>query len=416
MRLALVNKFLAPRGGDTTAAHLARRWLEARGHQVFPFGTLPGTTSGPLPAGADGAGGGTGGDAWIDADLFPPPLPAQGPRIARLAAVYRPSAGRAFGALLDRRRPDVVHLHNIHYHLGGAVIAAARERRIPVAWTLHDLNLFCPNVCGFRAGGPCLECHAGRYHRCVSLNCRGSLAASAAAAAEAYLLRGLGLWRQVTRFVAPSRFTQLLLETHGVEAERIAHVEPGLDLETFAAPARGGAGLLYVGRLAPEKGIEVLLEALRALPAARLRLAGDGPLRAGLERRAEERAPGRVEFLGFLDRSGVAAALACADALVLPSLAMEVAPFALLEAAAAGVPVVASAVGGVPEWVADGETGWLTPPGDAAALAETLAAALARPRRAREAGARARQIARARFDPELHCGRLERLYADAVAA
>jgi glycosyltransferase involved in cell wall biosynthesis len=409
MRVAMVNKFLEPRGGDTTSVHLARRWLEARGHEVFPFGTLPAGNGGRPDHGSVDGG-------WIDADLFPVPLDPGGPLAGRFGVVYRPSAGRAFGALLARRRPDLVHLHNIHYHLGGAVIAAAGERRLPVVWTLHDLNLFCPNVCGFRAGAPCLECHAGRYHRCVSLNCRGSLAASAAAAAEAYLLRGLGLWRQVARFVAPSRFTQLLLEAHGVGAERIAHVEPGLDVETFAAPPRGGAGLLYVGRLAREKGIEVLLQALRALPGARLRIAGDGPLRADLERLAGERAPGRVEFLGLLERRGVAAALASADALVLPSLAMEIAPFALLEAAAAGVPTAASAVGGVPEWVADGETGWLCPPGDAGALAETLAQMLAQPRRAREAGARAREIARERFDPELHCDRLERLYADAVAA
>jgi glycosyltransferase involved in cell wall biosynthesis len=404
MRIALVNKFLDQRGGDTTSAHLARGWLEARGHEVFPFGTRP------------EAEGGRASDGYADADLFPPALDIRGPLAGRLGVLYRPSAGRAFAALLERRRPHLVHLHNIHYHLGGSVIAAAAERRLPVVWTLHDLNLFCPNVCGFRAGAPCLECHAGRYHRCVAFNCRGSLPASAAAAAEAYLLRGLGLWRQVTRFVAPSRFTQLLLETHGLEPGRIARVEPGLDLETFAAPPRGGAGLLYVGRLAPEKGIEILLAALQRLPGARLRIAGDGPLRTPLERQAARLAPGRVEFLGFLDRRGVAAALASADALVLPSLAMEVAPFALLEAAAAGVPAVASGVGGVPEWVADGETGWLAPPGDAAALAETLAEALGQPRRARNAGARAREIARARFDPGLHCDRLERLYADAAAA
>jgi glycosyltransferase involved in cell wall biosynthesis len=404
LRIILASKFLDSRGGDTTAVNLLGGWLADRGHAVFPFGTRPSDAS---PGPAPGSG---------DADLFPAPLPSNGWNPSRLAAVYRPSAGAALSRLIERRHPDLVHLHNIHYHLGGSVIAAARARRLPVVWTLHDVNLFCPNVSGCREGRPCMECHVARFHRCLTFNCRGGIVASAAAAAEAYLFRALGLWRQVTRFVAPSRFTRLLLELHGVESARIALVEPGLDLERFAAEPGGGQGFLFLGRLAPEKGIDVLLRALRQVPGARLRIAGEGPLRESLERQAGELAPGRVRFLGRLGREEVARELQGADALVLPSVCLEVAPFAILEAAAAAVPVVASAVGGVPEWVEDGRTGLLVPPAEVEPLAAALAQMAAGAARRRELGEAARRMARQRFDPARHCDKLMRVYADAAAA
>ncbi len=403
LRIVIASKFLDARGGDTTCVHLLREWLDARGHAVFPFGTRAG-----LPPAA--------GNGFPDLDLFPDSLPADGGAARRAAALYRPQAAARLGLLLQRRSPDLVHLHNIHYQLTGSVIAAARARHLPVVWTLHDVNLFCPNVSGSRAGKPCLECHVGRFHSCVRLNCRGSLAASAAAAAEAYLLRGLGLWGQVTRFIAPSRFTRLLLELSGVEEERIALLEPGVDVQTFAHEPTGGDGLLYAGRLAPEKGVDVLLRALARVPQARLTIAGDGPERAALEALAERLAPGRVRFAGFLPRRELALALSRADALVLPSVCLEVAPFALLEAAAAGRPVVASRVGGVPEWVEEEATGLLTPAGEEEPLASALAEILAQRARAGRMGAEARERARVRFDPQRHCDSLERVYRDAVGA
>jgi len=422
MRVELVNKFLDDRGGDTTAVHLLRGWLQERGHEVFLFGTWP-----PTPPGASGtagmtaaadrphAGAASGAGEFPDADLFPAPLPPNGAPLSRAAALYRISAGAALARAVERRRPDVLHFHNIHYHLSGAIVAAARQHGVPVVWTLHDVNLFCPNISGCRDGRPCMECHVSRFHRCVAFNCRGDLAASVAAAAEAYLFRALGLWRDIARFIAPSRFTRLLLETHGVGPERVALVEPALDLARFAAPPEGGGGFLYLGRLSPEKGVEVLIEAVGRLPRTRLQVAGDGPLRPALERLAEERAPGRVKFLGRLSREEAARALACCEALVLPSVCLEVAPLALLEAAAAARAVVASRVGGVPEWVDDGETGLLVPCAEVEPLAEALAALADSPQRARRLGEQARERARRRYDPAVHCDTLEGVYRRAAA-
>ncbi len=175
--------------------------------------------------------------------------------------------------------------------------------------------------------------------------------------------------------------------------------------ESEAVESEGTRGaLLFVGRLRIRKGVEVLLEALArpelASRSARLLVAGDGEHRARLERRARDLGLGdRVRFLGRRDAGGVRRLLAGARALVVPSI-YEGMPLVVLEAMEAGLPVVASAVSGIPEVVVDGETGWLVPPEDPVALAAALERALADPEESARRGAAGRRRLDARFRPE----------------
>jgi glycosyltransferase involved in cell wall biosynthesis len=163
--------------------------------------------------------------------------------------------------------------------------------------------------------------------------------------------------------------------------------------------------LLFVGRLRIRKGVEVLLEALQELrsrhPEASLRIAGDGEHWGRLERRVAELGLGEaVAFLGTCDAGRVRGLLAGAAALVVPSI-YEGMPLVVLEAMAAGVPVVASAVSGIPEVVVDGETGWLVPPEDPEALADALGEVLAGPEEARRRGEAGRRRVDERFRPSV---------------
>jgi glycosyltransferase involved in cell wall biosynthesis len=157
--------------------------------------------------------------------------------------------------------------------------------------------------------------------------------------------------------------------------------------------------LLFVGRLRIRKGVEVLLEAMRALPGARLLIAGDGEHREALERRAVELGLGpAVRFLGRCGAGRVRGLLRGARALVVPSI-YEGMPLVVLEAMEAGLPVVASAVSGIPEVVADGRTGWLVPPEDPGRLAAALAEALGDPGEARRRGEAGRRRVENEFRP-----------------
>jgi glycosyltransferase involved in cell wall biosynthesis len=174
---------------------------------------------------------------------------------------------------------------------------------------------------------------------------------------------------------------------------------------------RGVPRLVMVGRLAPPKDPVTLIRALATLPGTPFAalVVGDGPDRAEVE--AEVRAAGldgAVELAG--ERRDVPELLADADVLVLASRS-EGAPLSILEAMAAGLPVVASAVGGVPELVDDGTTGLLVPPGDPAALADALRRVLTDPALRARMGAAGRERVRARFDiAQLRSAHLE-LYA-----
>jgi glycosyltransferase involved in cell wall biosynthesis len=165
----------------------------------------------------------------------------------------------------------------------------------------------------------------------------------------------------------------------------------------------GDGALLFVGRLRIRKGVEVLLEALAGLAAAgrpaRLLVAGDGEHRAALERRAAELGLGAaVTFLGRCGAGRVRALLAAARALVVPST-YEGMPLVVLEAMEAGVPVVASAVSGIPEVVVDGETGWLVPAEDPRALAAALGEVLDDAAQAVRRGAAGRRRLDERYRP-----------------
>lgn len=211
------------------------------------------------------------------------------------------------------------------------------------------------------------------------------------------------------RLLAPSRQTADEIEAdYGVAGVEVlpnatGGLAPAADEAPVARESEAPGYLLFVGRLRIRKGVEVLLEAVRRLtepgPAPRLLVAGDGEHRRSLERTAVLLGVADpVRFLGRCGASEVRRLLAGAAALVVPSL-YEGMPLVILEAMEAGVPVVASAVSGIPEVVVDGETGWLVPPEDPALLAAALAEVGEDPAAARERGAAGRRRLDALYRP-----------------
>jgi glycosyltransferase involved in cell wall biosynthesis len=208
--------------------------------------------------------------------------------------------------------------------------------------------------------------------------------------------------------LAPSAATaEEIRRDYGVERVGVLpNVTGGLPVPSGALEVEEGEPrgyLLFVGRLRIRKGVEVLLAALPALrqrfPGVRLLLAGDGEHRVALEAKAAALGLGTaVAFLGRAGAARVRGLLNGALALVVPST-YEGMPLVVLEAMAAGVPVIASRVSGIPEVVVDGETGWLVPPEDPAALAAALAAVLADPAEAARRGEAGRRRAAERFRP-----------------
>jgi glycosyltransferase involved in cell wall biosynthesis len=186
--------------------------------------------------------------------------------------------------------------------------------------------------------------------------------------------------RRAGHIFCPSAYLRGLALGWGLDPDRVS-VLPNPAPDVPSLPSRedlrnelalGGSVLAFAGRLGPQKALDVALEAVAAVPDVTLAIAGDGPDRGDLERRARELGvDGRARFLGSMSREGVLRLFRAADASLLAS-AWENFPHTVVEALAVGAPVIATAVGGVPEVVRDGENGLLVPPGDPAALAEAI--------------------------------------------
>jgi glycosyltransferase involved in cell wall biosynthesis len=267
-------------------------------------------------------------------------------------------------AAVRRTGARVVHAHNIQPSLGWRALAAAREAGARVVLHLHNYRLVCAvGTCFNSRGEDCTRCHGRDTRPGVRLNCRGTGPEAVVYAA------GLSLWQrrivaQADAIVVPSRFAVERLRALGAPiGDTPVHVVPQVQraFATRSAAAEGEYALV-ASRLAVEKGVEVAVEACEqaGLP---LVVAGDGPLEAVVRARAGS----HTRFVGRVTPAEVERLRGAAALQIVPSRSAEVMPLAAVEAMAAGVPVVASAVGGVPELV--GDPAALVPPGDPRALA-----------------------------------------------
>jgi glycogen(starch) synthase len=213
-----------------------------------------------------------------------------------------------------------------------------------------------------------------------------------------------------------------LLLSDGVEENRLHLIPPGVNPSLFEGPFEdpfegvGRPRVLFVGRLAPQKGVRALVAAAALIenPSARVLLVGEGPEREALEREAERIGVGdRVRFLGFFAHDRLPAAMAHADLLVLPSVYEELGTV-LLEAMWAGLPIVASRTGGIPDVIEDGSNGLLVPPGDPEALARAIDRLFADRALAHRLSAEARKRGKD-FDWEVLAGRVLEVYRGITA-
>jgi glycosyltransferase involved in cell wall biosynthesis len=283
-------------------------------------------------------------------------------------AVWSPAALRHVRGLIERHRPQILHCHNLYPMLSPAVFRVARERDTRVVVTLHNYRMFCLPATCVRDGEICELCLGRVPWRGVVYRCyRGSMAGSTAMAASLSLNRAIGSFDAVTMFLPVSRFVRDKHVQAGLTSARMV-VKPNF---CWPQPRRSGAGeyFLYVGRLAPEKDVRTLLEAWRSIRAP-LILAGDGPDRKALEALAPE----GVEFRGTVSPEEVTLLLKGARALLFPTRCNEGGPRSVIEAYAAGVPVIATSLGALPEMVEHGTSGLLVPPGGTDAWVEAAEA------------------------------------------
>ena len=391
MRVLLVNDYGTPTGGAELQTLRFRDLLRERGHEALLF------TSDARPHGVEPAS---------DVTCFG----TQGAGRAVLQAA-NPLAAAGLRRVLKSFRPDVVHLRMFLSQLSPLVLRELRD--VPTLMHAVNYQLICPlntkllpdgTSCAHRAGAIC------QATGCVS---------SAGRMRFAVQRRMWQAWRgAVDVSVANSRWTAGRLARDGVAMD--GHF-------TYGVPALGPRPALaatpvvaFVGRLFRKKGVDVLLRAMaavrKAVPNSHLRIVGEGPERAALERLAGElRLPAEsVSWHGFVRREDLDALLGDAWLQAVPSVYEEPFGMVTIEAMMRGTAVVASNSGGPSEVVREGETGLLVPPGDSAALADAMIRVLSDRALTERLGAAAYEIARREFTESASIDRLLALYETTV--
>ena len=294
----------------------------------------------------------------------------------------------------------VVHAHNLHPTFGWRALAAARAAGARVVLHLHNYRLVCAVGVCFTQGAECTRCHGANTLPGVRRRCRGELGESLTYAVA------LGAWQrrligEADAVIVPSAFARERLRALGAPLpwERVHVIAPPVADAGGPSAAAPGSHALVASRLSDEKGVDVAIDACRRAGVP-LVIAGDGPQLAQLRARA---AGADVRFEGFVSDERLRALRAEAALALVPSRTAETFGLAAAEAMAAGVPVVASRIGALPELVAEES---LVPPADA----ESLAGAVTRLWGDAEAGARGRERVRELAGPDAVAGALARVY------
>ncbi len=288
--------------------------------------------------------------------------------------VWSSSTRNEFGALLEREKPQIVHVYNTFVMISPSIFSACREAGIPVVQTLQNFRLSCPAGDFFREGHICEQCDQLGLLSSVSHACyRDSRLTTATVAFMLATHRLNHTWTNlVDHYIALSqfacrKFSETHLPTHKLTVKpNFVHPDPG-------ERKQAGDYALFVGRLSREKGLRTLLSAWHLLPTSLpLRIVGGGPMSEQLQNEATERQLSSVSFLGILPNDAVMEMIRGAKLLIFPSECYENCPTTIVEACACGVPVIASRLGAMAEMIEDQRTGLHFRPNDPGDLADKV--------------------------------------------
>lgn len=386
MKVLIVNKFLYPNGGSETYIFKIGQQLKENGHEVQYFGMehegrIVGNRMESYTSNMDFHTG------KLGKLLYP------------FKILYSLEARNRLRPVLEDFAPDVVHLNNFNFQLTPSILYEIERyekkqgKTIRIIYTAHDYQLVCPNHLLLRPleYEPCERCLQNGFAECIRGRCiHGSRVKSILGCMEGMLYKKLHAYRKLDAVICPSRFMKDKLASYADLKDKLLVMHNFVDradgqraedvLNEAVAQGKGaqgkgaqkgetekaGAYVLYFGRFCKEKGIETLLRVCRSLPDIPFVFAGSGPMEAEVNR-AEN-----VQNRGFVSGVALYRLIANAAFCVIPSEWYENCPFSVMESQIYGTPVLASAIGGIPELVKEEESGELFAPGDAEELREKI--------------------------------------------
>lgn len=281
-------------------------------------------------------------------------------------------------SILAKHKPDVVHIHNFFPLISPSIFYACSNMKIPVVQTLHNYRLICPAATFLRENKVCEDCLTGSLYNSVKHGCyRESKVQTIPVATMISINRVIKTWKnKVSRYIALTDFAKGKFVQAGIE-EQLITVKPNFVIEPSTINDRRDNFLLFVGRISPEKGVGILLNAwsnIKDKKGMKLIIIGDGPDKDKFAKLYEEHED--IIFKGKIDHSKIINYMSRARFLLVPSIWYEGFPMTILEAYSVGTPVIASKIGSLQEVVKDSVTGFHFEKGSIDSLSKVIEEAL----------------------------------------
>ena len=282
-------------------------------------------------------------------------------------SIWNIRAGRKLRKEIKAQKPDIIHIHNLHFAIGPIAIRVAKKEGIPVVLTLHNFRLLDPSGILMPDNHSQVELYNSFPWKAVRNKVyRNSMLQTFWLAFIVWFHKKTGTWNLVDKFLVQTSFSRdIFLKSIPEIPERKFFVNPNFVYPPQTSPIKKEGHFLFVGRLSQEKGISVLLDSFRD-SGHTLFIAGDGPLKETVDEFCRNNK--KVRYLGRLRKEEVLQAMEQCTALIFPSTWYEGMPVTILEAFSLGVPVIASDVGAMSVMINHGYNGLLFEMGKPEAL------------------------------------------------
>lgn len=406
MKILEINVFYYRKGGSETVFFNTTEELKRRGHEVIPFALKWDKNE----------------ESEYD-KYFPESKETRGGILRPLKNIttyfYHSEAAKKLEKLIEQEKPDIAQIHLIWGQFTPSILKVLKKHNIPAVLTAHDYRLVCPSFLFLDGEGKvCERCEGRNFKNCFRNRCcKGSKVLSAMMASEQYFRN---------KFYYPPKYLSGILYVSKFSEEK--HLQympdlkkiPSLQLYNFSTNIEGENKnlekekyFLYFGRLSREKGVEMLIKSFAQLKASSLKIVGTGPEEDAMKRIVKEKDITNIEFLGFKTGDELKSLIQNAYFVIVPSEWYENNPMTIIESYSFGTPVIGAKIGGIPEIVVPGVTGFQFEVGNVNDLCEKV-------RQAEELSEKeyqlfcqnAVQFAKTNFNKEKYFDKLEKFFEE----
>jgi glycosyltransferase involved in cell wall biosynthesis len=404
MKILMITKNLYPGDGDTNYAFRLDELLRANGHDVAFF-TMKSSRNLPCSY-----------TEYFAEEIDLGKTFRQKNPLAALKvlcnSLYSFESRNKIEKLIEKFKPDVAHIQHLGPTITCSILPVIKKHKIPIVYTL---NIYTPLCCNYNfinetTGQVCEACRQKRFINALFKRCvKGRFTATFLYTFFQCFNHIFKYYDYIDCFICPSEFMKNKCTEYGFYPEKLMHLPYFLDTYNIKPNFTGDDYGLFFGRLVPEKGVEIILEALKKVDIP-FKIVGDGRSMQNLLSLKNRLGLKNVEFTGFKSGEDLVNLISSSRFIVVPSKWYEVVGLVTMEAFSCGKPVIGSRMGGIPEVIKENETGFLFDCDDVEGLAGKMYELYSKPDLASNMGRAARADVETRYSPEVHYERLMNIY------